>query len=99
MRRYDRFAEEYAKLWAASNRDVHDDSKITTRPVAREIVETYVAAPFKAPWYSDLLNINLNNEDLAGARQRIGWYVDAFGRDGTRITQDLGFEVARSTAV
>ena len=30
---------------AASNRDVHDDSKNITPPVAREIVETYVAAP------------------------------------------------------
>ena len=35
-------AEEYAKLLAASNRDVHDDSKTTTLPIAREIVETYV---------------------------------------------------------
>lgn len=65
----------------------------------REIVETCVAAPFKAPWYIDLLNINLNNEDLVGARQRVGQYMDAFGRDGTRITQNLDFEVARSAAV
>jgi malate synthase len=34
--------EEYAKLQAASNRDVHDNSKTTTLPIAREIVETYV---------------------------------------------------------
>jgi hypothetical protein len=33
------------------------------------------------------------------ARQRIGQYMDAFGRDGTRITQNLGFEVARNAAV
>jgi malate synthase len=92
-------AEEYAKLRAASNRDVHDDSKTTTLPIAREIVETYVAAPFKAPWYIDLLNINLDNEDLAEARRRIGHYMDAFGRDGTRVTQNLDFEVARSAAV
>jgi malate synthase len=59
-------------------------------------VETYVAAPFKAPWHIDLLNINLNNEDLVEARQRIGQYMDAFGRDGARITRNLGFEVARS---
>ena len=51
---------------------VHDDSKSTALPVAREIVETYVAAPFKAPWSIDLLNINLNNEDLVEATQRIG---------------------------
>jgi len=84
--------EEYAKLRAASNRDVHDDSKTTTLPIAREIVETYVAAPFKAPWYIDLLNINLNNEDLPQARRRIARYMDAFCRDGTRITENLAFE-------
>ena len=32
--------EEYAKLQNASNRDVHDNSKKTTLPVAREIAET-----------------------------------------------------------
>jgi malate synthase len=68
-------------------------------PVAREIAGIFAAAPFKAPWYIDLLSINLNNEDLAEARQRIGQYMDAFGRDGTRITQNLDFEVARSAAV
>ena len=31
--------EEYGKLLAAGNRDVHDVSKNTTLPVAREIVE------------------------------------------------------------
>jgi malate synthase len=92
-------AEEYAKLLAASDRDVHDDSKTTTVPIAREIVKTYVAAPFKAPWYIDLLNINLDNEDLAEARRRIGQYMDAFGRDGTRVTENLDFEVAGSTAL
>ena len=34
--------EEYAKLLAAGDRDVHDDSKTTTLPIAREIVEAYV---------------------------------------------------------
>jgi malate synthase len=86
--------EEYEKLLRAGNRDVHDDSKNTTLPIAREIVETYVAAPFKAPWYVDLLNINLDNDDLATARQRIARYLDAFGRDGTRITENLDFETA-----
>ncbi len=89
-------SEEYAKLLAASDRDVHDDSKTTTLPIAREIVETYVAAPFKAPWYIDLLNINLDNDDLPEARRRIGQYMDAFGRDGTRITENLAFEVSVS---
>src|SRR5437763_5637666 len=36
--------EEYDKLLAASNRDVHDDSKTTTLPIAREIVQAYVSA-------------------------------------------------------
>jgi malate synthase len=89
--------EEYAKLRAASNRDVHDDSKTTTLPIAREIVATYVTVPFKAPWYIDLLNLNLNNEDLAEARRRIGRYMDAFGKNGIRITENLDFEVASST--
>jgi malate synthase len=91
--------EEYAKLLAASDRDVHDDSKTTTVPIAREIVKTYVEVPFKAPWYIDLLNINIDNDDLDKARQRIRQYMDAFGRDGTRVTENLDFEVASSLAV
>ena len=35
-------AEEYEKLRNASSRDVHDTSKNTTLPIAREIVEAYV---------------------------------------------------------
>src|SRR5262249_49503903 len=35
-------AEEYEKLRNAGNRDVHDASKNTTLPIAREVVETYV---------------------------------------------------------
>ena len=81
--------EEYAKLRAAKNKDVHDDSKETTLPVAREIVDAIVRHPVKAPWYIDLLNINLNNDDLEVARERIRRYFDAFDRDGTRITQNL----------
>jgi malate synthase len=84
-------AEEYAKLLGASNRDVHDDSKATTLPIAREIVQTYVAAAVKAPWYIDLLNVNLDNHDLGKAKRRIGQYMDAFGKDGTRITENLDF--------
>jgi malate synthase len=90
--------EEYAKLQAAGNRDVHDDSKTTTLPIAREIAEAYVGAPWKAPWYVDLLNVNLNNHDLATARQRIARYLEAFGRDGTRITENLDFDAASTTA-
>lgn len=85
-------AEEYEKLKRAGNRDVHDDSKQTTLPIAREIVETYVTDDVKAPWYIDLLNINLDNEDLQQAKERIAMYMDAFRKDGTRITKNLDFE-------
>ena len=84
-------AEEYGKLQAADNRDVHDDSKRTTLPVAREIADVYVRDEVKAPWYIDLLNINLDNHDLEEAKRRIGSYVEAFRRDGTRITENLDF--------
>jgi malate synthase len=85
--------EEYAKLLAASDRDVHDDSKTTTLPIAREIVATYVTNPVKLPWYIDLLNLNLNNHDLANARARIQAYIAAFEKDATRITENLDFAV------
>ena len=84
-------AEEYGKLQAADNRDVHDGSKRTTLPVAREIADVYVRDELKTPWYIDLLNINLNNHDLAEAKRRIVSYVAAFHRDGTRITENLDF--------
>jgi malate synthase len=84
-------AEEYDKLQRAGNRDVHDDSKRTTLPIAREIVETYVAQPVKCPWYVDLLNINLGVQDLATARERIARYTEAFAADGTRVTDNLDF--------
>ena len=85
-------AEEYAKLSKASNRDVHDVSKNTTLPIANEIVETYVSDDVKLPWYVDLLNINLNNQDLTEAKRRIQLLADAFRKDGTRITWNLDFE-------
>jgi malate synthase len=84
-------AEEYEKLQHASNRDVYDHSKTTTLPIAREIVETYVFEQTKLPWYIDLLNINLNNHDLAESRKRIRQFVDAFRKDGTRITENIDF--------
>ncbi|MCY4374647.1 MAG: hypothetical protein OXC31_12805, partial [Spirochaetaceae bacterium] len=83
--------EEYAKLLAAADRDVHEDSKTTTLPIAREIAGTYVGSPVKAPWYIDLLNLNLDNHDLDEARERIRRYVEEFSRDGTRITGNLDF--------
>jgi malate synthase len=84
-------AEEYAKLRKASNRDVHDNSKDTSLPIAREIVEAYVMDPVKMPWYIDLLNINLNNYNLEEGKRRIGMFLDAFRKDGTRITKNLDF--------
>ncbi|MEQ9619602.1 MAG: isocitrate lyase/phosphoenolpyruvate mutase family protein [Deltaproteobacteria bacterium] len=84
-------AEEYDKLLKAKDKDVHDDSKPTTLPIAREIVETYVLDDAKTPWYIDLLNINLNNHDLSTAKIRIRQYMDAFKKDGTRITENLDF--------
>lgn len=81
--------EEYSKLLRANNRDVHDDSKTTTLPIAREIVENYVLSPIKFPWYIDLLNINLNNEDLEMAKERIRLYIETFISEGRRITENL----------
>ena len=84
-------AEEYEKLRCASNRDVHDASKNTSLPVAREIVEAYVTDEVKLPWYIDLLNINLDNNDLTEAKRRIRLLAEAFRKDGTRITENLDF--------
>jgi malate synthase len=84
--------EEYAKLLAASNRDVHDDSKATTLPIARDIVATLVESPVKAPWYIDLLNLTLDNHDRAEAARRVAAYMKAFAEDGTRITRNVDFE-------
>ena len=79
------------KLQRAGNRDVHDVSKRTTLPIAREIVQTYVMDDVKLPWYIDLLNINLNNTDLNESKRRIRMLADAFCKDGTRITENLDF--------
>jgi malate synthase len=70
---------------------VHDDSKLTTLPIAREIVSNYIGDDTKAPWYIDLLNLNLNNHDLPEATKRIHLYLDTFRRDGTRLTGNLDF--------
>jgi len=86
--------EEYAKLLAAGNRDVHDNSKATTLPIARAIVEAYVLDAIKAPWYIDLLNINLNNHDLPIAKARINRYTEAFKSKGVRITENLDTSTA-----
>jgi malate synthase len=81
--------EEYLKLIDASNKDVYDSSKATTLPISREIVATYALDKVKAPWFIDLLNINLNNTNLELAKERINMYMDSFKKDGTRITKNL----------
>jgi malate synthase len=83
--------EEYAKLVTAVNRDVHDVSKTTTLPVAREIVDAYVRSDVKLPWYIDLLNATLGTHDLGEAMHRIQRLRDSFRKDGTRITENLDF--------
>ena len=90
--------EEYAKLLAASNRDVHDDSKQTTLPIARAITEAIVEESAKAPWYIDLLNLNIGNHDPAEASRRIATYMSAFRKDGTRITENVDFDKGSTEA-
>ena len=85
--------EEYEKLLKANNKDVYDASKITTLPIAREIAEIYVFNEFKIPWFIDLLNINLNNENLLEAKKRISDYIQAFKIEGKRITENPDFVV------
>lgn len=58
----------------------------------RAIVEAYVLEPVKPPWYIGLLNLNLNVVDLSVSEERIRRFLDAFGRDGTRITCNLDFD-------
>jgi len=84
--------EEYQKLRNAKDKDVFDISKDTTLPIAKEIVSTYVLDEVKTPWYIDLLNINLNNHDLETAKNRITMYMEAFKKDGSRITENLDFK-------
>jgi malate synthase len=84
-------AEEYAKLQKAGNRDVHDVSKTTTLPIAREIADTYVNSDMKLPWFIDMLNATLGVHDLGEARRRIQRVEGAFRKDGSRITENLDF--------
>ena len=48
----------------AQNRDVHDDSKTTTLPVASGDRRELRARSGEAPWYIDLLNATLGVHDL-----------------------------------
>ena len=83
--------QEYEKLLKAANKDVYDDSKTTTLPIARDIANTYMLSDVKAPWFIDLLNINLNNTDLEEAKRRIQLYMDTLKNEGKRITENLDF--------
>ncbi|QHT65702.1 malate synthase [Rhodocytophaga rosea] len=83
--------EEYEKLLQADNKDVYTASKTSTLPIAREIAHVYIHSGVKPPWYIDLLNINLNNMDLAEAKKRITLYMNAFKENGKRITENLDF--------
>jgi malate synthase len=85
--------EEYNKLLKAGNKDVHDGSKKTTLPISMEIVREYVLSETKLPWFIDLLNINLNNNDLSTAKKRIKLYIATFTSKHTRITENLDFKI------
>jgi malate synthase len=84
--------EEYGKLLAARSKDVHDDSKGTTLPIARAIALAYVRSDLKAPWFIDLLNLTLGLEDLHLAEQRIARFLEGFARNGVRVTENLDFQ-------
>ncbi|MDF1548380.1 MAG: hypothetical protein P1P88_11200 [Bacteroidales bacterium] len=86
-------SEEYEKLLKANDKDVFNYSKNTTLPIAREIVVEYVKSDIKAPWYIDLLNLNLNNETLELARKRIRTYYETLSQTGNRITENLDFKL------
>lgn len=83
--------EENDKLLQANNKDVFDASKKTTLPIAQEIATVYTLSETKAPWFVDLLNINLNNTNLETAKERIKKYMSAFSESGIRITENLDF--------
>lgn len=83
--------EEYDKLLKANGKDVHDSSKDTTLPIAREIAIVYVVADQKIPWFIDLLNINLNNENLDTAKGRIAQYLEVLEVANDRVTENLDF--------
>ena len=91
--------EEIAKLRQASNRDVHDDSKATTLPIAKAIVQGYVQSDLKAPWFVDLLNLNLGVTDLTEAETRLARFMAAFKKDGTRLTENLDFQEKAGTGL
>ncbi|WP_412535450.1 isocitrate lyase/phosphoenolpyruvate mutase family protein [Pseudobacteriovorax antillogorgiicola] len=91
--------QEYQKLLDAKDKDVHDDSKTTTLPIARSIVDRYVREPKKLPWYIDLLNLNLGIHNLMTANERIELFINEFQRNGVRMTENLDFRAQDKTLV
>ncbi len=83
--------EEYGKLLNADNRDVHEKSKTTSLPIIYEMVKYYIDEGAKIPWYIDLLNINLNNDDLEEGKRRIMTYIQKYRETGQRITHNLDY--------
>ncbi|HYX34564.1 MAG TPA: hypothetical protein VE954_15795 [Oligoflexus sp.] len=83
--------EEYDKLLKANPKDVHEDSKTKTLPIVREIMQALVLSPIKAPWYVDLLNLNIGNYDLEEAKKRIQLYFNELGQSNTRVTRNVDF--------
>lgn len=83
--------EEYHKLLHADNRDVHEQSKTTSLPIVYEMANKYIDEEVKIPWYIDLLNINLNNDDLNEGKRRIEAYIKKFRETGQRITENLDY--------
>ena len=81
--------EEYEKLLKADSRDVHEESKTTSLPIVYEMVKAYINEDVKIPWYIDLLNINLNNNDLNEGKRRISAYMKEFRETGRRITENV----------
>jgi len=59
--------------------------------MSREIAFEYVLDEMKAPWFIDLLNINLNNTTLDVAKKRISLFMDRFKKEGIRITENLDY--------
>jgi malate synthase len=84
-------AEEYDKLTAANPRDVHEHSKTTTLPIARDIVDLYVRDTRKLPWFIDLLNATLGVSDRTEARRRLDRLREQFHSHGSRVTENLDF--------
>jgi malate synthase len=91
--------QEYEKLLAANNRDVHENSKSTTLPISKLIVARLVHESTKAPWFIDLLNLNLNNSDLSTAEERVNSYFLKLNSTGHRITANPDLVTLKPTYV